>query len=109
VTGMDPSEHTDKANIPILLYVGDRDVRTPSWHAENFYKAVKDKVPARLELIPDMPHQLPWYYDHHKQTLALIEGFLRNECGVLGAAEEAKISNYTAGDRTLNPIAHVIP
>ena len=103
VTGMDPSEHTDKANIPILLYVGDRDVRTPSWHAENFYKAVKDKVPARLELIPDMPHQLPWYYDHHKQTLALIEGFLRNECGVLGATDVADVSlhkpSHTYRDR----------
>jgi dienelactone hydrolase len=86
VAGMDPMENTEKANIPILLYVGDRDVRTPSWHAKDFYRDVKDKVPARLELIPDMPHQLPWYYRHHTQTLALIEDFLKNECGVLDAS-----------------------
>lgn len=82
VTGMDPMENTDKANVPIMLYVGDRDVRTPSWHAKNFYNAVKDKVPAKLELIDDMPHQLPWYYRHHQETLTLIENYLANDCGM---------------------------
>lgn len=83
VTGMDPMRNTDKADIPILLYVGDRDVRTPSWHAENFYKGVKDHVPARFELIPDMPHSLPWYPRHHLKTLGLIEDFLNSsQCGM---------------------------
>jgi fermentation-respiration switch protein FrsA (DUF1100 family) len=67
--------------VPILLYVGDRDVRTPSWHAENFYDAVKDRVPAKFELIEDMPHQLPWYYRHHMETLQLIENYLQKDCG----------------------------
>lgn len=82
VTGMNPMDNTDKAHIPVLLYVGDRDVRTPSWHAEKFYGAVKDRVPAKLELIPDQPHQLPWYYRHHMQTLGLIENFLAQDCGL---------------------------
>ncbi|HLS05321.1 MAG TPA: prolyl oligopeptidase family serine peptidase [Wenzhouxiangella sp.] len=82
VRGMDPIQNTDKANIPVLLYVGDRDVRTPSWHAENFYKGVKDNVRARLELIPDMPHSMPWYPRHQTATLGLIEDFLKNECGI---------------------------
>ncbi|NNK50191.1 MAG: S9 family peptidase [Xanthomonadales bacterium] len=82
VTGMNPMDHTEKANIPIMLYVGDRDVRTPSWHAKNFYNDVKDRVPAKLELIDDMPHQLPWYYRHHQQTLQLIENYLQNDCGM---------------------------
>ncbi len=81
VTGMDPMEHTDKANLPILLFVGDRDVRTPSWHAKNFYKAVKGTVPAKFELIDDMPHQMPWYYSHHKKILGLIGDYLENDCG----------------------------
>lgn len=81
VTGMDPMRNTDKANIPVLLYVGDRDVRTPSFHAKGFYESVRGKVPAKFELIPDMPHSLPWYYRHHKTTLGLIEGFLAKECG----------------------------
>lgn len=84
VSGMDPMQNTEKADIPILLYVGDRDVRTPSWHAENFYKAVEDTVPARLELIPDMPHSLPWYPRHHTRTLGLIENFLEGQCGMDG-------------------------
>jgi dienelactone hydrolase len=81
VTGMDPMDNADKVNIPVLLYVGSRDVRTPEWHAKDFYAAIKDKVPSRLEIIEDMPHQLPWYYEHHEQTLTLIEDFLEDECG----------------------------
>lgn len=83
VTGMDPMKNTDQANIPVLLFVGDRDVRTPSWHAENFYNAVKDKVPAQLELIPDMPHSLPWYYRHTSEMFGYMEAFLKDQCGVL--------------------------
>ncbi len=81
VKGMDPMRNTDKANIPVLLYVGDRDVRTPAQHASSFYAAIKDKVPARYELIPDMPHSMPWYYRHQETTLGLIEEFLREDCG----------------------------
>lgn len=80
VKGMDPMQNTDKASIPVLLYVGDRDVRTPAFHAEGFYDAVKNKVPAKFALIPDMPHSLPWYPRHQRQTLALIETFLRQDC-----------------------------
>lgn len=81
VRGMDPMRNTDKANIPVLLYVGDRDVRTPAFHAKGFYDAVQGKVPARFELIPDMPHSMPWYYSHQERTLGLIEDFLKDECG----------------------------
>ncbi len=84
VRGMDPMENTDKANLPILLFVGDRDVRTPSWHAKNFYKAVKGTVPAKFELIEDMPHQLPWYYNHYQKILGLIGDFLEKDCGPNG-------------------------
>ncbi|MFA6986273.1 MAG: prolyl oligopeptidase family serine peptidase, partial [Arenimonas sp.] len=80
VKGMDPMRNTDKASIPVLLFVGDRDVRTPSFHAENFYNAVKGKVPAKFELIPDQSHSLPWYYRHQQTSLKLIEDFLRDDC-----------------------------
>lgn len=80
VKGMDPMRNTDKANIPVLLFVGDRDVRTPSFHAEDFYNAVKGKVPAKFQLIPDQPHSLPWYYRHQQTSLKLIEDFLANDC-----------------------------
>jgi dipeptidyl aminopeptidase/acylaminoacyl peptidase len=82
VTGMDPMKNVDKANIPVLLFVGDRDVRTPSWHAENFYNAVKDTVPAQFELIPDMPHSMPWYYRQQVEMYGYMEEFLENQCGM---------------------------
>lgn len=84
VKGMDPMLNTDKANIPVLLYVGDRDVRTPSFHARGFYEAVRKNVPAKFELVPDMPHSMPWYYRHHQTTLGLIEQFLAKDCGTGG-------------------------
>ena len=84
VKGMDPMQNTAKANIPVLLYVGDRDVRTPAFHARNFYNAIKGTVPAKFELIPDMPHSMPWYPRHQQVTLELIEDFLKKDCGPNG-------------------------
>ena len=81
VTGMDPMKNTSKAGIPLLTYVGDRDVRTPSFHAKTFFDAVKGVVPAKFELIPDMPHSMPWYPRHQTVTLNLIERFLAQDCG----------------------------
>ncbi|HEL7629730.1 TPA: S9 family peptidase [Stenotrophomonas maltophilia] len=81
VKGMDPMQNTAKAAIPLLTFVGDRDVRTPASHAKNFYNGVKDKVPARFELIPDMPHSMPWYPSHYRATLPLMADFLSKECG----------------------------
>ena len=81
VKGMDPMLNTDKAVLPTLLFVGDRDVRTPAFHARGFYNAIKGKVPAKFELIADMPHSMPWYPRHAQRTLELIEGFLKDECG----------------------------
>ena len=81
VKGMDPMQNTAKANIPVLLYVGDRDVRTPAFHARGFFNAIKGSVPAKFELIPNMPHSMPWYPAHHEQTLQMIEDFLKRDCG----------------------------
>ena len=81
VKGMDPIQNTAKANIPVLLYVGDRDVRTPAFHARSFYNAVQGKVPAKFELIADMPHSMPWYPSHYRATLPLMADFLAKDCG----------------------------
>lgn len=81
VKGLDPMLHASSANIPLLTYVGDRDVRTPSFHASGFHAAVMNKVKARYELIPDMPHSMPWYPRHQSVTLGLIENYLKTECG----------------------------
>lgn len=81
VKGMDPMRNTEKAALPVLLFVGDRDVRTPAFHARSFHNAVKDRVASRLEIIPDMPHSMPWYPRHIEITLGLIENYLRTDCG----------------------------
>lgn len=81
VKGMDPMRNTASANIPVMLFVGDRDVRTPSFHAQGFYDAVKDKVPAQYHLIADQQHSMPWYPRQQRETLGLIEGFLKKDCG----------------------------
>ncbi|WP_031551036.1 alpha/beta hydrolase family protein [Parvularcula oceani] len=80
VRGMDPLENADKANIPILIYHGDRDVRVPLFHAKDFYDRVKDRVDAELLVVDDMPHSLPWWPEQHEETLAAIEGFLADDC-----------------------------
>ncbi len=81
VTGMDPADNTDKANIPILVYHGDRDVRVPIFHGRDFYNAVRDRVDAQFLEVEDMPHSLPWYPRHHRVTLEAIEDYLANDCG----------------------------
>lgn len=80
VTGMDPIKNASKANIPILIYHGDRDVRVPLFHATDFYKAIKSHTQAELLVIEDMKHSLPWWPEHHVQSLSAIERFLRDDC-----------------------------
>lgn len=82
VKGMDPMQNADKAHLPILIFDGTRDVRTPGEiHAHPFYEAVKDKVKAQFEWIPDMPHSMPWYPSQQRQTLNLIDSYLSKDCG----------------------------
>ena len=82
-TGMDPMKNADKAHLPIMLFDGTRDVRTPpAIHAHPFYEAVKDKVAAQYHWIADMPHSMPWYPSQQRETLSLIETFLAKDCGL---------------------------
>ena len=82
VKGMDPMDNTSKAHLPIMLFGGDRDVRVPPFHPRDFYKAVKDIVPAQYHVIADMPHSMPWYPRQQRETLSLIEGYLGKDCGL---------------------------
>lgn len=83
VKGMDPMKNADKAHLPIMLFDGTRDVRTPpAIHARPFYEAVKDEVPAQYHAIADMPHSMPWYPRQQRETLTLIENFLAKDCGL---------------------------
>lgn len=83
VKGMDPAKNAEKANIPILVYHGDRDVRVPLFHGVDFYNAVKKYQPqSELLVVPDMPHSMPWYPEQHEVTLNAIERFLTTTCGL---------------------------
>lgn len=81
VRGMDPIRNVEGANIPILLFHGDRDVRVPLFHSQDFYNAVRGRVPAELIVVPDMPHSYPWYPRHVRTVLGAIESYLREDCG----------------------------
>lgn len=82
VKGMDPMSNADKAHLPILIFDGDRDVRTPrDVHAIPFYKAVENKVHAKYVQIPDMPHSVPWYPSQKAEVDNLIVNWLANDCG----------------------------
>ncbi len=83
VKGMDPMKNVALANIPILVYHGNRDVRVPLFHGVDFYNAVKKVQPeSQLLIVDDMPHSLPWYPEHHRETLSAIETFLTSTCGL---------------------------
>lgn len=98
VKGMDPMQNTAKAHLPIMLFDGDRDVRTPpAIHAQPFYNAVKDKVPAELHMIPNMPHSMPWYPSQQRETLNLIVNYLADKCGLATPGLAAGSANATAG------------
>ncbi len=81
LSGMDPIENTDKANIPTLIFHGDRDVRVPLFHSTDFYNAIRNQVDAELVVIDDMPHSLPWYPRHFEVMLSEMEDYLANDCG----------------------------
>ena len=79
VRGMDPMENTDKANIPILIYHGDRDTRVELYHSVDFYNAIKDRVPAELVVVKDMPHGMPWP-EHFQESFEAMDHFLTDVC-----------------------------
>lgn len=82
VTGMDPMQNTDKANIPVLIFTGDRDVRVPPFHSVDFYNAVRDEVYAEYLELDGMGHQGDlWYPDHTRISFAAMEEFLNTHCG----------------------------
>lgn len=85
VRGMDPMDHTDQADIPVLLFHGDRDVRVPLFHSQEFYNAVRGRVHAELLVLDDMGHQGTfWYPRHTRDSFAAMEDFLQNDCGPNG-------------------------
>ncbi|MEL6693762.1 MAG: prolyl oligopeptidase family serine peptidase [Pseudomonadota bacterium] len=84
VTGMDPQANTKHANIPILLYHGDYDVRVPIFHSRDFYNAIKRSQPqSEFITLKQMGHQgNKWLPEHKDRVLTEMERFLATTCGM---------------------------
>ncbi|MES1201083.1 MAG: prolyl oligopeptidase family serine peptidase [Pseudomonadota bacterium] len=82
VAGFDPLQHARDANIPILLYHGDRDQTASIWHSQQFDAALRGAgKPHRFTIIPEMPHGAITP-DMRRQELNLIEGYIHDQCGI---------------------------
>ena len=84
VKGMDPQANTKHANIPILLYHGDYDVRVPIFHSRDFFNAVKKSEPeSEFISLKQMGHQgNKWLPEHKNSVLVEMERFLTTTCGM---------------------------
>jgi dienelactone hydrolase len=81
VKGLDPIKKADAVQMPILIYHGDRDVRVPLFHAQDFHNVAKASGKSKLVVLKDMGHQLDkWTPDNHRDSLKAIETFLVNDC-----------------------------
>lgn len=81
VDGMDPMQNVDKANIPILIIHGDRDVRVPLWHGKDYYNAIKSHTDAKFYLMKDSPHGFPWP-QHRREWIEQIDNYLATTCNM---------------------------
>lgn len=82
LSGRDVIKDVANAEIPVLIFHGDRDVRVPNKFGKAFYNAVKRYTTAKYVSIPDMPHSLPWTPAQQRKSLGAIDSFLQNECGL---------------------------
>ncbi|MEC7291063.1 MAG: prolyl oligopeptidase family serine peptidase, partial [Pseudomonadota bacterium] len=84
ISGMNPSDNTDKVNIPILIYHGNHDARVPLWHGTEFYNAIKNKSPkSELVIFDKMGHGRDlWQPGQVAEVLENVERFLSTTCGL---------------------------
>jgi dienelactone hydrolase len=81
VTGLDPMQEVENANIPILIIHGDRDVRVPMWHGRDYYNAIKNHTDAKLYIQKDSPHGFPWP-QHRREWVEQINDYLSTTCNM---------------------------
>ncbi len=80
LSGRDVIKDVANAEIPVLIYHGNRDVRVPDTYGKAFYNAIRKHTTAKYVSIPDMPHSLPWTPEQQRTSLEMIESFLTGEC-----------------------------
>jgi dipeptidyl aminopeptidase/acylaminoacyl peptidase len=84
VDGLDPQREVRNMNIPLLIYTGDRDVRVPPFHSEDFYRSARAAgKPVQLKILKDMGHQGNlWFPANFREILPMIDNFLKTDCGM---------------------------
>ena len=82
VAGLNPVEHADKLQIPIMVYHGDRDRTVPSEQSEWFVdKAKRSNQPVIYREFTDYGHGPAWTRKTMGDQLAYIEEYLLRGCG----------------------------
>ena len=82
LSGRDVIKDVAQAEIPVMIFHGDRDVRVMDTFGKAFYNAVKRHTKAKYVNIPEQPHSLPWTPDQQRLSLKAIEDFLYGDCGL---------------------------
>jgi dipeptidyl aminopeptidase/acylaminoacyl peptidase len=80
IKGLDALAHAHEAQIPILLYHGDRDQTVDIEQSRKFAAALGSK-PHKFVEIKDMGHQLNFMTPAmEEEQLNLVDGFLKTDC-----------------------------
>jgi dipeptidyl aminopeptidase/acylaminoacyl peptidase len=82
IAGLDALGRAKEAQIPVLLYHGDRDQRVKIEQSHKFAAALKSAgKPYKMVDIPDMGHQLIyWTPAMWAEQLTLVDDFLKTGC-----------------------------
>jgi len=82
VAGMDPLANAAQANIPILIYHGDRDQTATLWHSQRFDSALRSAAkPHDFIVIDDMPHGA-LNPEMRREEFTIVESYLKGTCGI---------------------------
>ncbi|MCW5591857.1 MAG: S9 family peptidase [Burkholderiales bacterium] len=85
VDGLNPVDHADKLQIPIMVYHGDRDQTVPLEQSDWFVsKARGGKRPVVYHEIADYGHGPAWTRKTFGDQLRIIEDYLLRDCGDKG-------------------------
>jgi dipeptidyl aminopeptidase/acylaminoacyl peptidase len=82
IAGLDALGRAKEAQIPVLLYHGDRDQTVKIEQSHKFAAALKSAgKPYKMVDIPDMGHQLIyWTPEMWAEQLTLVDDFLKTGC-----------------------------
>jgi dipeptidyl aminopeptidase/acylaminoacyl peptidase len=85
VDGLNPVDHADRMQIPIMVYHGDRDQTVPMEQSDWFVsKAKNSKHPVVYHEIADYGHGPAWTRKILGDQLRIIENYLLRDCGAKG-------------------------